>query len=95
MKIPPTIGPINSPISIVKLFIAEEISFAVNSSIFGSTFLIFLDKATRPGMNTGADPAPIERNPKIIEKMFFGIGGQGYRKRVPIADNISPLVYVR
>jgi arginine deiminase len=38
----------------------------------GSTFLIFLDKATRPGMNTGAEPAPMERNPKIIGKIPEG-----------------------
>ena len=71
------IGPINSPKSNVKLLIDEEISFAVNSSIFGSIFLIFLDSATSPGIKTGAVPTPIKRSPIITEIIVFGIGGHG------------------
>ena len=71
------IGPLKSPIAIVKLLIAEDISLALNSSIFLSIFLIFLDKATKPGTKTGAEPTPTIRKPIIIEIRLFGIGGQG------------------
>ena len=77
VKNPPIIGPLKSPMAIVKLFNAEEISLAVNSSIFGSIFLILLDRATNPGINTGAEPNPSKKNPIIIEKRLFGIGGTG------------------
>ena len=66
-----------SPIEIVKLLIAEEMSLAVNSSILESIFAIFLAKATSPRTKTGDEPLPIIRNPKVIEIRLLGIGGHG------------------
>jgi hypothetical protein len=89
------IGPEKSPIAIVKLFSAEAISFALNSSIFLSTFLIFLDKATNPGINTGALPRPIKKNPKMIDIILLGIGGHGTKKSGLIDVRTSPKVTIR
>ena len=49
-KNPPIIGQIKSPMAKVKLFIAEEISFTVNISKFGSSFFIFLLNKIIPGI---------------------------------------------
>ena len=49
-KNPPIIGQIKSPMAKAKLFIAEEISFTVNISKFGSSFFIFLLNKIIPGI---------------------------------------------
>ncbi len=61
----------------------------------GSTLRIFFDKRTKPGMNTGADPVPFNRKPKIIKIIFCGIGGQGYINIALNEENIKPIMYIK
>ena len=56
-------------------------SLAVNSSVLGSAFLIFLERPTKPEVKTGAEPNPLRRNPVIIKTIFLGRGGHGYKNK--------------
>ena len=90
LKNPPIIGPIKSPMAKAKLFIAEEISFAVNISKFGSCLFIFLLNKIIPGINIGTSPPPIYTHPIIIIITILGKGGKGYTIRTPKEVKAKP-----
>ena len=64
---PPKTGPVKSPILTPKLYIAEEISFAVNSSKVESFSFNIRPSSIRQGTLIVAPEAPNKANPKMIE----------------------------
>ena len=77
LRNPPKVGPIKSPILLTTVYKVEAISFAVNSSKFGSYIFKSLDKFISAGTLIGAPAPPHKHNPNKIETILFGIGGTG------------------